>query len=65
MSFNVAVTSIDIHYLKKEPPAGTLSTGEIVYVDDGTCPDGKVKEVTGGSRRRLIPRKRRCVKPPQ
>jgi len=64
-SFNVAVASIDIHYLKKEPPPRTIRYGEIVYVDEGTCPNGEVKEVTGGSNKRGIPRKRRCVKRPQ
>ncbi|MGD0643040.1 MAG: DUF6719 family protein [Roseiarcus sp.] len=33
--------------LTQEPPAGGLKSGEIVYVDDGHCPKGKVKQVVG------------------
>jgi hypothetical protein len=51
-------------YLKEEPPKGTIPYGQIVYVDDGTCPSGEIKEITGGSLRRSIPRKVRCVKRP-
>jgi uncharacterized protein DUF6719 len=43
-------------------PAADLRLGQRVYVDDGTCPQGQVKEVTGS---RLTPsgieRTRRCV----
>ena len=46
-------------FLKEEPPRGTLS-GEIVYVDDGTCPNGEVRELTSGIRG-LANRKSRCV----
>lgn len=53
-------TSID--YLKQEPARGTLPFGEIVYVDDGACPAGEVKEITGGNRSQNILRKVRCVK---
>ena len=48
-------------YLDKEPERFIISTGEVVYVDDGSCPKGQVKEVTGGSAQRNIPRKYRCV----
>jgi uncharacterized protein DUF6719 len=37
---------------------------KIVYVDDGTCPQGEVKEITGGSQAKSVPRKVRCVKRP-
>lgn len=53
-----------VEYLKKEPPAGSLSYGRVVYVDDGTCPQGEVKEITGGNRQQSILRKVRCVKRP-
>lgn len=51
-------------YLKVEPPKGTLPFRKIVYVDDRTCPRGEVKEITGGSQEKSIPRTVRCVKRP-
>lgn len=54
-----------VEILKKEPPAGQVRYGKIVYVDDGKCPRGEVKEITGGSREKSIPRKVRCVKRPK
>ena len=53
-----------VEYLKEEPPAGSVAYRKIVYVDDGTCPKGEVKEITGGSQTKSIPRKVRCVKRP-
>ena len=53
-----------VEYLKEEPPAGSVPYRKIVYVDDGTCPKGEVKEITGGSQTKSIPRKVRCVKRP-
>jgi hypothetical protein len=35
--------------LKNDPPPGGLSAGAVVLVDDGSCPKGKIKELTGGS----------------
>jgi hypothetical protein len=34
--------------LKQEPPEGALRAGQKVLVDDGTCPPGQIKQVTGG-----------------
>jgi len=51
-------------YLKEEPPKGSLAQLKVVYVDDGTCPKAEVKEITGGSEAKSIPRKVRCVKRP-
>ncbi|WMS43231.1 hypothetical protein RDV64_02180 [Acuticoccus sp. MNP-M23] len=48
--------------LKSEPAAGTLATGEKVLVDDGSCPTGLVKEVTGSVPG--VPRQRECVPAP-
>ena len=45
----------------EEPPLGTLKVGEVVLVDDGSCPDGQIKEVTAGNRALLIDRTRRCI----
>jgi hypothetical protein len=55
-----------------EPPPGSLAAGARVYVDDGKCPKGQIKEITGGSNigrggeilKSGSPRQRRCVKPP-
>ena len=51
-----------VEYLKEEPPSGSVPFRKVVYVDDGTCPEGEVKEITGGSQEKSIPRKVRCVK---
>jgi hypothetical protein len=59
-----SVCQAKAEYLKEEPPKGAIPYGKIVYVDDGTCPSGEVKEITGGSLQRSIPRKVRCVKRP-
>lgn len=53
-----------VEYLKEEPPKGTLPYRKVVYVDDGTCPKGEVKEITGGSQEKSIPRTVRCIKRP-
>ncbi len=48
--------------LTREPAVPDLRLGQRVYVDDGSCPQGQVKEVTGS---RLtasgIERTRKCV----
>jgi hypothetical protein len=43
-----------------EPPAGTLNFGERMLVDDGTCPEGTIKQIIGGNGV-LVPRKRACI----
>ena len=58
--------------VKKEPPAGALSRGGYVYVDDGSCPKGQIKKVTAGvfsgsgrsARAVGSPRTRTCVPHP-
>ena len=35
--------------LKREPPRGSLRPNDIVLVDDGRCPKGQIKRVTGGT----------------
>lgn len=57
-------SQMKVEYLKVEPPKGSLPYRKVVYVDDGTCPKGEVKEITGGSQEKSIPRKVRCVKRP-
>ena len=58
--------------LGAEPPPGSLRAGESVLVDDGSCPRGQIKQVTGGGNISLSSgekrsggtRTRRCVKRP-
>lgn len=50
---------------REVPKDGTLSPGEVVLVDDGRCPAGQVKQVTGGNKARNIPREVKCVPKPQ
>ncbi len=49
--------------LKKEPPRGGLKLGQVVLVDDGSCPAGQIKEVRGGkgAGQGSVKRVRRCV----
>jgi uncharacterized caspase-like protein len=55
--------------LSQEPAAGQLRSGQRVLVDDGSCPPGMIKELTGGSNRVLGTdtargggrRERRCI----
>lgn len=35
--------------LKREPPMGALTDGQIVLVDNGRCPKGQIQQVTGGN----------------
>jgi len=46
--------------LTRERPRGSLSTGQRVLVNDGSCPPGQIKEIVGGS---SAPgsRQRRCI----
>ena len=45
----IAATAALAETLKKEPRMGALREGETVFVDDGSCPKGQVKRVTGGN----------------
>ena len=47
--------------LKSEPAVGNLATGKKVLVDDGTCPAGQIKQVTGGSKTAHIARSSACI----
>lgn len=58
----LAVGATDV--LKNVPKEGEVPTGKVVYVDDGKCPKGEIKEITGGSQQKGIARKTRCVKRP-
>jgi hypothetical protein len=48
--------------LTREPDAFDLRLGQRAYVDDGTCPQGQVKEVTGAKLTSSgVERTRKCV----
>jgi hypothetical protein len=47
--------------LKQEPPVPTLARGKTVYVDDGSCPAGQLKKVSGGQAAGMENRIRSCV----
>lgn len=47
--------------MKTEPGPGTLSSGVKILVDDGTCPAGQIKQVTGGNNAQGVARKRECI----
>jgi hypothetical protein len=35
--------------VKREPPMGAMREGQVVLVDDGSCPAGQIKRVVGGN----------------
>ena len=50
----------------REPPMGAKREGEVLLVDDGTCPKGQIKRVVGGNHTKVggskqIIRTRSCV----
>ena len=51
--------------LKEEPAKGVLRVGEVVYVDDGSCPPGELKKITGGNQKAGKTRLVECVKRPE
>lgn len=59
----LVLASCETTYLKKEPLPGELRPGEVVYVDDGYCPEGQIKKVTGGNFAANMPVTRECVAP--
>jgi len=60
------LTACEKEILKEIPKPYTVSTGDIVYVEnDGRCKDGQVIKITGGSRKRNIHRKYECSARPE
>jgi hypothetical protein len=52
--------------VKREPAMGAMQEGEIVLVDDGSCPKGQIKRVVGGNHVKVggykqVVRTRSCV----
>ena len=35
--------------VKQEPPMGAMREGQVLFVDDGSCPAGQIKRVVGGN----------------
>ena len=60
-AFVLSIGAAQSQVLKSEPADGNLPTGKRVLVDDGTCPAGQIKEVTGGSKTEHIARSTRCI----
>jgi hypothetical protein len=57
-----ALSLFAITILTREPDAGELRLGQRVYVDDGTCPAGQIKEVAGANLTASgVVRSRQCV----
>ena len=50
--------------LTTEPAVGQLPAGARVLIDDGTCPAGQLKQVTGSNDAAGQPRLRSCVPRP-
>jgi hypothetical protein len=61
LPLTVAVVAVSAATLQQEPPAGSLSSGQTVLVDDGSCPAGQIKQITGGGSNAGQPRQRKCV----
>lgn len=53
-----------VEILKEAPAKGSVRRGEVVYVDDGSCPAGQVKKITGGNQMTGMSRQVECVKRP-
>jgi hypothetical protein len=68
ISLAFVIGTVSAATLKQEPPEGALPSGKTVLVDDGSCPAGQIKQVTGGSNVKNgskvgggAPRLRKCV----
>jgi hypothetical protein len=62
----LAGPAMAVEVVKKEPPLGKMTLGQKVLVDDGSCPAGQIKEVTGGDHVKVggtqhIVRTSRCI----
>jgi hypothetical protein len=62
----VAGSAVAQTVAKREPAMGAMQEGEVVLVDDGSCPKGQIKRVIGGNHVKAggykqIVRTRNCV----
>ena len=57
-----ALSLFAVTILTREPAPGELRLGQRVYVDDGSCPAGQLKEVAGANLTASgVVRSRQCV----
>ena len=49
IALSVIASPVMAEILKKEPAMGQLREGEVVLVDDGSCPSEQIKQVIGGN----------------
>lgn len=58
----MAAWALAVVVVPREPDPGEIRLGQKVHVDDGTCPNGQIKEIFGA---KLTPqgveRTRKCV----
>ena len=54
-----------VEYLSEMPQDRNLPAGKVVHVDDGSCPAGEVRRVTGGNQNKGISRESVCVPRPK
>jgi hypothetical protein len=47
--------------LREVPRPNTLGAGQVVLVDDDTCPQGQIKQVTAGNSFEKLPRQTKCI----
>jgi hypothetical protein len=45
----VVSSSFATTIVKQEPAMGAMREGQVVLVDDGSCPAGQIKRVVGGN----------------
>jgi hypothetical protein len=62
----VTMPTAGAEVLKREPAMGALKEGQVVLVDDGSCPGGQIKRVVGGNHIKVggtkqIVRTRECI----
>jgi hypothetical protein len=50
--------------LLTEPEVGAIPYQDVVYVDDGSCPKGQIKKLTGGSENWGLDHERDCIPNP-
>lgn len=47
LSFGGAHAALALETLPREQDIGELRLGQRIYIDDGACPQGQIKEVSG------------------
>jgi hypothetical protein len=47
--WSISSSSLAATTVKQEPPLGAMREGQVLLVDDGSCPPGQIKRVVGGN----------------